>query len=146
MSEEFGIDLEDVFKVIDQSEVLIIRFSTVGTKRLLIDFRVDAENLPFIGLVAPANSVEERIKSVKKLRPSFPYPEKFMSFQWPRSIPILEVSGVWGQVRDRMVAIGGEAIFGMSTKVYSELIFEERQQIVGAIRGSDEWQTIWQSE
>lgn len=146
MSEEFGIDLEDVFKVIDQSEVLIVRFSTVGTKRLLIDFRADAENLPFIGLVAPANSVEERIKSVKKLRPSFPYPEKFMSFQWPRSIPVLEVSGVWDQVRDRMVAIGGESVFGMSTEVYNELVFEERQQIVGAIRGSDEWQTIWQSE
>jgi hypothetical protein len=146
VSEEFGIDLEDVFKVIDQSEVLIVRFSTVGTKRLLIDFRVDAENLPFIGLVAPANSVEERIKSVKKIRPSFPYPEKFMSFQWPRSIPVLEVSGVWDQVRDRMVAIGGESVFALSTEVYNELIFEERQQIVGAIRGSDEWQTIWQSE
>ena len=29
---------------------------------------------------------------------------------------------------------------------YEELVFEERQQIVGAIRGTDEWQTIWQSE
>ena len=96
MSEEFGIDLEDVFKVIEQSEVLVVRFSTVGTKRLLIDFRTDEQNLPFIGLVEPANSVEERIRSVKKLRPSFPYPEKFMSFQWPRSIPLLELSGVWG--------------------------------------------------
>ncbi|SVC40381.1 uncharacterized protein METZ01_LOCUS293235, partial [marine metagenome] len=79
VSEEFGIDLEDVFKVIEQSEVLVVRFSTVGTKRLLIDFRTDEQNLPFIGLVEPANSVEERIRSVKKLRPSFPYPEKFMS-------------------------------------------------------------------
>ena len=146
MSEEFGIDLEDVFKVIEQAEVLVVRFSTVGNKRLLIDFRADAQNLPFIGLVEPANSVEERIRSVKKLRPSFPYPEKFMSFQWPRSIPLLEPSGVWGKVGSRMIADGGEIVTESIAKTYAELVFEERRQIVGAIRGTDEWQTIWQSE
>ena len=146
MSEEFGIDLEDVFKVIEQSEVLVVRFSTVGTKRLLIDFRTDEQNLPFIGLVEPANSVEERIRSVKKLRPSFPYPEKFMSFQWPRSIPLLELSGVWEKVGSRMIADGGDFVTETIANAYDELVFEERQQIVGAIRGTDEWQTIWQSE
>ncbi|MFL2635930.1 MAG: hypothetical protein ACJ0J7_03365 [Tepidiformaceae bacterium] len=146
MSEEFGIDLDDVFKVIEQSEVLVVRFSTVGSKRLLIDFRTDEQNLPFIGLVEPANSVEERIRSVKKLRPSFPYPEKFMSFQWPRSIPLLEVSGVWEKVGSRMIRDGGEFVTETIANAYEELVFEERQQIVGAIRGTDEWQTIWQSE
>ncbi len=146
MSEEFGIDLDDVFKVIEQSEVLVVRFSTVGTKRLLIDFRTDEENLPFIGLVDPANSVEERIRSVKRLRPSFPYPEKFMSFQWPRSIPLLELSGVWEKVGSRMIADGGEFVTTTIAKAYEDLVFEERKQIVGAIQGTDEWQTIWQSE
>jgi hypothetical protein len=145
VSEEFGIDLDDVFKVIEQSEVLIVRFSTVGTKRLLIDFRTDEQNLPFIGLVEPANSVEERIRSVKKLRPSFPYPEKFMSFQWPRSIALLEISGVWEKVENRMIADGGEFVTETIAKAYQELVSEERRQIIGAIRGTDEWQTIWQS-
>ena len=145
MSDDFGVDLDEVFKVIDNAEVLVVRLQTTG-KRILVDFRIDAENPPFIGLVPRATSIEERIRSVKQLRPSFPYPEKFMSFHWQRTVPLLDVSGVWQHLAERLERVGGEAAAEAATRVYRELLDEERAQVVGAIRGSDEWQTIWQRE
>ena len=80
MSDEYGVDLEEVFSVIDGADVLIVRF-TIIQQRLLVDFRTDLDNPPYTALVGPVRSVEERVRSIKRVRPSFPYPEKLMSFQ-----------------------------------------------------------------
>ena len=60
LSDDFGIDLDDVNRVIDSAEVLIIRLETVGN-RVLVDFRSDAENQPFISRVPRVSSIEERV-------------------------------------------------------------------------------------
>lgn len=145
MSDEFGVDLEEVFKVIDASEVLVVRFHLIQ-KRLLVDFRIRTGVGPFIGVVPRAESVEDRFRSIKKLRPDFAFPEKVMSFNWPRSMQVLLASGVWQHLVDRMTELGGHEATDVCGRVMEELLGEERQEVTGAIRGADHYQTLWERQ
>ena len=145
MSDDFGIDLEDIKRVVENAEVLIIRLETVGS-RVLVDFRSTTEHTPFIARVPRVSSVEERVRAVKELRPAFPYPEKLMSFAWPRRVSVIAESGVWDQLRQRLEAIGGEAAGDTAARVHGELLDEERREIVAAVRGGEGMRTIWQRE
>ena len=145
VSDDFGIDLDEVRRVIENSEVLIIRLETVGS-RVLVDFRTTSTEPPFISRVPRVNSVEERIRAVKELRPAFPYPEKLMSFAWPRRVSIIEESGLWEAVRRRMESIGGEAAGEAAVRVHGELLDEERREVLAAVRGGEGMRTIWQRE
>ena len=145
MSEDFGIDLDEVRRVIEDAEVLIIRLETVGS-RVLADFRSTPTAPPFISRVPRVSSVEERVKAIKELRPAFPYPEKLMSFAWPRRVTIIAESGLWDIVRARMEAIGGEAAGEAAARVHRELLDEERREVVAAVLGGEGMRTIWQRE
>lgn len=145
VSDDFGIDLEEVRRVIEDSEVLIIRLETVGS-RVLVDFRSTSTEPPYISRVPRVNSVEERVRAVKELRPAFPYPEKLMSFAWPRRVSVIGESGLWDVVRQRMESIGGEAAGEAAALVHRELLDEERREVVAAVRGGESMRTIWQRE
>ena len=145
VSDDFGIDLDEVRRVIDDSEVLIIRLETVGS-RVLVDFRSNSTQPPFISRVPRVNSVEERVREVKALRPAFPYPEKLMSFAWPRRVTVIAASGLWDVVRQRLEAIGGAAASEEAMRVHRELLDEERREVVAAVRGGEGMRTIWQRE
>ncbi len=145
MSEDFGIDLDEVRRVIEDSEVLIIRLETVGS-RVLVDFRSTPTEPPFIARAPRVNSVEERVRAIKELRPAFPYPEKLMSFAWPRRVTIIAESGLWDVVRARMESIGGEEAGEAAAQVHRELLDEERREVVAAVLGGEGMRTIWQRE
>ena len=145
VNDDFGIDLDEVRRVIENSEVLIIRLETVGS-RVLVDFRSNSTQPPFITRVPRVNSVEERVRAVKELRPAFPYPEKLMSFAWPRRVTVIAESGLWDVVRQRLEAIGGEAASEAAARVHRELLDEERREVVAAVRGGEGMRTIWQRE
>lgn len=145
MSDDFGIDLDEVNRVIDRAEVLIVRMETVGS-RVLVDFRTAPGEPPYIARVPRVNSVEERVRAVKDLRPAFPYPEKLMSFAWPRRVGVIGEAGLWERLRQRLEAIGGEAAGEDAMRVHRELLEEERREIVAAVRGNDSMRTIWQRE
>lgn len=145
MSDDFGIDLDDVNRVIDSAEVLIIRLETVGN-RVLVDFRSDAGNPPFISRVPRVNSIEERVRAIKEMRPAFPYPEKLMSFAWPRRVGVIEAAGVWDRVRGRLEAIGGDQAGDAARRVLGELIDEEHREVRAAVVGGEEMRTIWERE
>ena len=145
VSDDFGIDLDEVRRVIEDSEVLIIRLETVGS-RVLVDFRTTATEPPFIARAPRVNSVEERVRAVKELRPAFPYPEKLMSFAWPRRVSVIGESGLWDVVQGRLEALGGEAAGEEAARVHRELLAEERREVVAAVRGGEGMRTIWQRE
>jgi hypothetical protein len=143
MSDEFGVDIDEVFKVIDTAEVLIVRFHIID-KRLMVDFRTKSGVAPFIEIVNKAESVEDRFRSIKKLRPQFPFPEKVMSFHWPRSMPVMLASGVWQHLADRLGAMGGDDTTEQCGLVLDQLILEERREVAGAISGAKHYQTLWE--
>ena len=143
MNEDFGVDLDQVFEVIGAADVLIVRFHLVQ-KRLLVDFRVKPGVGPFMALVARAESVEDRFRSIKKLRPEFPFPEKVMSFQWPRSMPVLLASGAWEHIADRLGALGGFDATELCGRIMEEMLREEHMEVVGAITGVEHYRTLWE--
>lgn len=64
--DDYGLDLEEVARVIDAADVLVVRFAILD-KRLLVDARTSESEGPMVAVVPKANSVEERFKSLKKL-------------------------------------------------------------------------------
>ncbi|MFN0095538.1 MAG: hypothetical protein ACKVVT_12290 [Dehalococcoidia bacterium] len=145
MTDDFGVDLDEVLKVIDGADVLVVRFHIIQ-KRLLVDFRTKAGVGPFAAVVPRAESVEDRFRSIKRLRPEFGYPEKVMSFSWPRTFGVLLASGVWGHLVDRMAREGGAAALDICARLQRELEREERSEVAGAIRGADHYQTLWERQ
>ncbi len=125
MSDDFGVDLDEVYKVIDSAEVLVVRFHIVQ-KRLLIDFRAKQNIPPLVAIVPRAESVEERFRSIKRMRPEFAFPEKVMSFSWPRSLGVLVESGVWQHIVDRLGSIAGDETIEQCGRVMQQLQGEER--------------------
>ena len=142
MSDEYGVDLDEVFGVIDGADVLIVRFP-ITQQRLLVDFRTDAENPPYSALVGPVRSIEERVRSIKQARPSFPYPEKLMTFLWPRGAKALISSGVWDRIETRLVGIAGEAGIEPAHKTRDALLAAERAETMAAVKGEGNWKTLW---
>lgn len=141
--DDFGLDIEEVTKVIESAHVLVVRFAIVD-KRLLIDTRTTDQEGPFIGVVPKAGSIEERFKSLKRLRPRFPLPEKIMSFMWPRHMETFRKSGLWNRIEQRLVGLGDESMVTRCDEVFDELILEEKLEILSAIRGGEGYQSLWE--
>ncbi len=141
--DDYGLDMDEVAKVIDSAEVLVIRFAILD-KRLLLDARTNEDEGPLIAVVAKASSVEERFKSLKKLRPRFPLPDKIMSFMWPRQLETFRSSGLWQKVEERMVALGGEQMAESCRKVLDELLHAEKAEVMAAIVGGETYQSLWE--
>lgn len=142
MSDDYGVDLEEVFKVIDAADVLVVRFHIVR-KRLLVDFRTKSGTNALVAIVEPASSIEERFRAIKELRPGFPAPERVMSFHWPRMMRVFESSGVWGRIRERATSLGTSP--SECDGAWQTLCREERGEVAAAIRGADHYQTLWES-
>lgn len=144
MSNDYGIDLDEIFKVVDSAEVLIIRLQIVADQRLLVDARSTEIDPPLVRLVARASSVEERFRSLKQIRPRLPLPDKIMSFQWPKHVDVLAAAGVWDRIVQRMVASGHRGMQEMCDAVWAELVAAERREVIAAIRGGEGYQTLWE--
>ncbi len=143
MADDYGVDIDEVFRVIETADVLIVRFQIVQ-KRLLVDFRTRPGSGPVMALVQRAESVEERFRSIKRMRPEFPFPERVMSFHWPRSTPVLLTSGAWQHIVDRMAVLGGHEAMETCGVTMEALLIEERTEVASAIRGSEHYQTLWE--
>jgi hypothetical protein len=116
MTDEFGVDLDEVIKVIEAADVLVVRFHLID-KRLLVDFRRNASTGPLVKIVPRAESVEDRFRSIKRLRPEY-----------------------------RVSAIGDDDTTEECGRVMEELVALERKEVFGAIRGADHYQTLWERQ
>jgi hypothetical protein len=141
--DDYGLDIDEVTRVIDAAEVLVVRFAILD-KRLLIDTRTNETDGPLIAVVPRAQSVEDRFKSLKKLRPLFPLPEKIMSFMWPRHVETMKNAGVWEKIESRLVSLGGEPMMEQCQSAYQELAHQERLEVLSAIKGGEGYQSLWE--
>lgn len=141
--DEFGLDLDEVMQVIDSADVLIVRFNIVE-KRLLMDARYSAHEGPLLMLVPRVNSVEERFRNLRQIRPNFPLPERIMSFVWPRNVETMRTSGVWQRIVDRLSRSGFPGIEQQCEEVYQQLLKGERAEVLAAIRGGEGYHSLWE--
>lgn len=138
------IDLDEVRKVVAEADVFGVGFRSFEN-RLFVDTRSNAVDDPFIAVVEPLHSMQERVLWLGQNRPRFGMPQRFAFFFWPHSIEMLQESGLWQAIRDRAVEHGAGAAERAADRALTDLVRREHEAAVDAIRG-DGHQTLWQSE
>lgn len=141
MDNDFSIDLADIASTVRTSEVITVRFVAVG-QRLLLDFRTTELDGPLVRVVEPVKSVEERYRSLKRMRPRFGAPEKIVAVWWPRFASSLRPTGVWEAVMERVSETGHVGAVRKAEEALDELVELERTQQRSAITGAG-FRTLW---
>lgn len=136
-----GLELPEVYKAIDLSEVLVISLPHL-TNRLLFDVRVRDGQGPLIRLAPPVRSPEERFAYLRRLRPSFSDPEKYVFIQWPLGIQSLVADRVWQRITEHCEAAGGPEARRRCDDLMQRLHELDRHEDVEAIRGQN-YRTLW---
>jgi hypothetical protein len=142
MDNDFAIDINAIFEVIDKADVITIRF-LILPERLLIDTRRSESEGPLIKAVPRAASLEERFKSIKQLRPRFRLPEKITAIWWPKHVQELVTCGVWDRIVQRLTSAGFPQAAEHCQEILEELIRQEQQETINAIAGKD-YQCLWE--
>lgn len=137
------IDIEAIRRVIEESAVFVVRFAMME-QRLLVDTRLDGQGRPYISMVPPVTSAEERYRFLRKERPDVPPPDQITVFQWPRPIAVMRELGVWTFIEDRVASLGGDAMRQRAIAAFREGQRLERADILAAIKGGEGYETIWE--
>jgi len=145
MEADPGIDLKAIQQVIDTTEVFVVRFGQID-QRLLVDARTDGNGAPFIQIVPPVTSAEERYRFLRKARPGMALPEQITVFQWPQSVQVLKSVGLWKRLEERFFELGGLPAVTQVGEIFDEALRLERADLVAAIRGGEGYETLWERE
>lgn len=142
MDQEFRIDLDEVRRNIERAEVVTLYFPYFR-QTLVLDTRTSATEGPLVRIRPMVNSVDERMRDLRSLRPRFGNPESLTLIPWPKYVTGLRDTGVWDVIVERMVAAGGEKYLDELETVYRRLRKYEWAEWRRAISG-DGYKTIWQ--
>jgi hypothetical protein len=142
MDNDYILNLDDILRTVETAEVVRIRFGLLD-KRLLIDNRYNEFEGPMVKVVNRSGSSEESFRSLKRLRPRFPLPEKMTAIMWPKYVSTLQSTGVWAAIVSRVAASGHSDSRRQCDEVLAELIQLEKREIRNAISGEG-FQTVWQ--
>ncbi len=142
MDNDFAIDIDAIFAVINKADVITVRF-LILPQRLLIDTRCSESEGPLIKLVPRAASLEDRFKSIKQLRPRFRLPEKITAVWWPKHVRELVTCGVWDRIVRRLTSAGFPQAAEQCQEVLEELDRREEQEILKAIAGKG-YHCVWE--
>ena len=139
-SEQF---LDQVLSSIAESEVVSIFFPLLR-RALVVDTRGEADAAPMVRVMPQAKSMEERISSIEKLRPSLGKIQSILGIPWMRSVRALRDHGVKTSLVQRLVQAGVHA--GQAAKEVDDAINHlwriERLGFERMIRGEG-YSTIW---
>jgi hypothetical protein len=142
MDNDYVVNLDDILRTIESAEVVRIRFLLLD-KRLLIDNRHSEFEGPLVRIVSRSGSSEESFRSLKRMRPRFPLPEKMTAIWWPKYVHTLYSTGVWQAIVQRIAATGFNESVNQCDAVLQELLQLEKREIRNAIMGEG-FQTVWQ--
>ena len=142
MDNDYILNLDDILRTIETAEVVRIRFGLLD-KRLLIDNRYNEFEGPMVKVVNRSGSSEESFRSLKRMRPRFPLPEKMTAIMWPKYVSTLQSTGIWNAIVSRVASTGHDESARQCDDVLRELLTLEKQEIRNAISGEG-FQTVWQ--
>ena len=142
MDQEFRIDLSEVRQSVMRAEVITVHFPYFR-ETLVLDTRTSATEGPLLRIRPSVDSVDERVKDIKSLRPRFGRPESITYIPWPKFVTSLKESGVWDVIVDRMVAAGGGNVKQAMERLFRRLRVDEWTEYRHAITGKG-YKTIWQ--
>ena len=141
MEGNFLFDIDNVIQNVSEAEVMSVFFPTFR-RALIVDTRSNESAGPFVRLMPMARSPQDRMRSIRRMRPQFPRPANLTLIPWQRYVDSLVESGVWDQIVERVRQSGDEAAVSACGDALSELRQMERDELVSAITGRN-YHTIW---
>ena len=142
MDGNYKHDLNLIFKHVTGSEVFAVFFPHLR-KSLVVDMRPAGEDhAPFIKVLPLARSANERIRTLKRLRPGLPRATQLTAIPWVAYVGNLVSSGVWAKVFDRIKATNSPKSEAAALEAIEQLLQIERQEMAALIKG-EEYETIW---
>ena len=141
MPSEEGFDLEETLRAIRDADVVVIGFGWLA-ERLLIDGRYSESDGPYIRVVEPVRSPQERILQLRKLRPGFGDPESFVFFPWAGRVDAFVEADLFERVLDR--CNGDERAMEDAREALKQLFELDREDIRQAIAGGEKYHTLYE--
>lgn len=143
MNGDFRMDIEEISENIQQAEVVCLYFPLLR-KTLVMDLRLDLEDPPVVKLLPMASSIEERVRSLRELRPRFAQPEKVAILPWPKYVDSMVRLGIWDMLVERCASTGDKRSVTSCGQSLEELRALEKAELIAVVTG-DQYQTIWQA-
>lgn len=141
MEGNFLFEIDDVFRNIQKAEVMSIFFPALR-KALVVDTRFNSTDGPMVRLLPMAGSPQERLRSIRRLRPGFPRLQNLTLIPWQRYVDSLVNTGVWAKIEDRIKESGDVGAMEACDAALKELRHLERKELQAVIVGEG-YQTIW---
>ena len=141
MDSDFVFDLDEIMNTITTAEVMSIFFPTFR-KSVIIDIRTSSDERPMVKVMPMVASPQERLRSIRRLRPGFPRVHNLTVVPWPRYVDSLVTLGLWERIVRRFRESNDEEMVQRCEEVLSELKRLEKEEMVAVIRGEN-YQTIW---
>jgi len=135
-----SLDLPEAFDAIAGADVVVLGFPHLQP-RVLFDLR-PGFGTPFIRLVPPARTAEERIGQLRRLRPGVPDPERFVFVRWPLGVDSLIESGLWEALVNRAERVLGERALAECDGVMQRLRTLDARETREAIAG-ESYRYLW---
>lgn len=144
MEGNFLFEIDEVLRNVQEAEVMSIFFPSFR-RALIIDTRSNDDDGPMVRLMPMASSPQDRVRSIRRLRPGFPRLQNLTLIPWPRYVESLVSLGVWEKIVKRIEDSGDAKAIQACDAALTELRKLEREEMVAAISG-DNYQTIWSAK
>ena len=144
MDDDLTYDLDEVMKNLDTAEVMSLFFPTLR-KSVVIDTRYNDHEGPMVRIVPMAASPQERLRSVRRLRPGFPRLQNLTLIPWPRYVDSLITLGIWDRIVNRFTASGHKEVADACHSILEELQRLEKTELASVVRGEN-YHTIWSAK
>ena len=141
MDDEFVFNLDEVMSNIDNAEVMSLFFPTFR-KAVVIDTRSDDREGPMVRILPMAASPQERLRTVRRLRPTLPRLRTLTLIPWPRYVESLVGLGVWDRIVNRLREAGYNDVVQRCDAVLEDLRKLERLELAAVVRGEN-YHTVW---
>ncbi|MCY3568542.1 MAG: hypothetical protein OXH38_07930 [Chloroflexi bacterium] len=136
-----GFDLEETLRALREADVVVIGFGWLQ-ERLLIDGRRNDTDGPYIRVVEPVRSPQDRIRELRKLRPNFDDPESFVFFPWAGRVDSFVEADLFDRILERCA--GDTTAEDDARAALSRLYELDREDIRQAIAGGEKYHTLYE--
>ena len=141
MDGDFVLDLDEVMDSLENGEIISLSFQTFN-KALVIDTRSSQWEGPLVCVCPVVESPRERIRTLRKMRPTFPRASNLTVIPWPKSVASLVSLGVWDKLVSRFERDGHPEAARECATILSELRSLERSEVAAVLTGEN-YHTIW---
>lgn len=100
MDSGIELDIEGIIQNIEEADVVTFYFPLLG-KTLLVDTRCNQYVGPMVRVVPIARDSNDRLHSVRRLRPQLPRPDSITMIPWTGRVESIVTLGIWDHLLAR---------------------------------------------